>query len=210
MNCEQIKNSIEQLNIEDIESKPEVINQHISNCKNCLTEYQQHFVYLKAMQNNVTPDLHPAKAASMLANASQETKATNVGFLQGFIAASVLAISVLGTYTAINKDDTAIQVVSTQQTDVISTEATIVLYAPEDLHDADLDLILPEQIAIVGFDNIQQLSWPVDLKKGSNTLSLPIRVNMDKSLEQPLSIMATLYHEENERNFKIDINLSKS
>ena len=163
------------------------------------------------MHSLVTPDLHPAFAAKALKKVSQTNKpAVNVSFLQGFIAASVLAVSVLGTYTAFNNNEQAVQLVATQQASVISTEATLVIYAPEDLNDADLDLILPEQVAIVGFDNIQQLSWPVDLKKGSNTLSLPIRVNMDKSLEQPLSIMATLYHEADERNFEININLTKS
>lgn len=143
----------------------------------------------------------------------QGNKATtkNVGFFQGFIAASVLAIAVLGTYNGLINDKQQPDLVSTTSTEEpFNTEVVLVIYAPEDINDADLELMLPQQIAIEGFENIQQLSWPVDLKQGTNTLELPIRVNRDKSLEQPLSIMATLYHDANERNFEINIDLSQA
>lgn len=213
MNCELINHQIEQLSKEDL-TKPldSEIEAHIQQCDACMNSYQRHLAYLKKMQQVQTPSLHPSTAAKMLREAREQNNATqkpNNGFLQGFIAASVLAVSVLGTVNLLDKPDAPL-LVDNQSTEYIDKNVTIVIHSKNELHDAELDLILPQQVAIAGFDNIQQLTWPVDLKAGANTLELPIRVNMDKALEQPLSIMATLYHEESERNFEVDIELNKS
>ncbi|MGJ8693031.1 MAG: anti-sigma factor family protein [Thalassotalea sp.] len=212
MNCEFVKNYIEALALEDTEKETSLeISEHLQACEICMNEYQRHLAYLTKMQAMPTPSLHPTTAAKMLREAVEKgqraPKKVN-SFVQGFIAASVLAIAVMGTYSILQQDEQPI-LVQQVEPEYIDQNVTIVIHANEDFEDAELDLVLPERVAIAGFDNIQQLTWPVDLKAGANTLELPIRVNMDKSLEQPLSIMATLYHNADERNFEIDIDLNK-
>ena len=212
MNCELVTNHIEALNLEEAEQLTSLeLGEHLQACEKCMNSYEEHLAYLKKMQAVKTPSLHPSTAAKMLrevGEASEKKAKKGNSFVQGFIAASVLAISVIGTYTTIT--NTQQPIIAQQKQQFIDQNVTIVIHADTDFDDAELDLILPQQVAIAGFDNMQQLTWPVDLKAGANTLELPIRVNMDKALEQPLSIMATLYHEADERNFEIDINVNKS
>ena len=214
MNCEIVNNQIDELSLSDLNNISDELTAHLKQCAACKAQYQAHQTYLQRIQAINTPDLQPAVAAIMLRKAKQQgnkTTTKNVGFLQGFIAASILAISVLGTYNGFFGNNLQFDLVEKKLTnEPFSTEVVLVIYAPEDINDADLELMLPQHIAIAGFENIQQLSWPVDLKQGTNTLELPIRVNRDKSLEQPLSIMATLYHDANERNFEINIDLSQA
>lgn len=212
MNCTLINQQIEQLSVNDVKTPLYAeLDSHLQQCDSCMQRYQAHQAYLVKMQTLTTPELHPSTAANMLRKARQQgeqNKRVNNGFMQGFIAASILAVSVLGTMHLFNQTEDNTIVVKNNEATYIDENVTIVIHANSDLYNAELDLILPQQVAIAGFENIQQLTWPVDLKKGANTLELPIRVNMDKSLEQPLSIMATLYHEESVKDFEIDLELN--
>ena len=217
MNCELVNQKIETLTLAEVATVLPTIQAHLETCETCQHNYQQQLAYLQLMRTVKTPDLHPAAASKMLRTAGEQKQTTkpSATFIQGFIAASVLAISILGTYTVFTNNEQTNELVvttteSNENNNVIDTEVVLVINSPTDISGADLDLVLPEEVTIVGLENIQQLSWPVDLKKGVNTLELPIRVNMNKALEQPLSIIATLYHEANERNFEIDIGMTKS
>lgn len=215
MTCELVNQKIEALTLTDIATVLPTMKAHLLMCKTCQHNYQQQLAYLETMRAIETPDLHPTTASNMLqiAREHKKTAKPRSTFIQGFIAASVLAISILGTYSTLTKNEQTNELVAkteTEQSNIIDTEVVLVINSPADISGADLDLLLPDEVTIVGLENIQQLSWPVDLKKGVNTLELPIRVNMDKSLEQPLSIMATLYHEADERNFEINIDVTKS
>lgn len=212
MKCEHITHQIEQLNLDDI-NKPLAteISTRIKECDVCMNQYQRHLAYLHKMQAAPTPSLHPSAAAKMLKEASllgeKKSKKDN-GFIKGFIAASVLALSVFGTYTTINQDDAL--VVKQSQIEFIDKNVTIIIHSKTEIYDAELDLILPQEVAIAGFENIHELTWPVDLKKGANILELPVRVHRNNESQQPLSILATLYHESDERNFEFNIDLTKS
>lgn len=215
MNCELVNKHIDELTLEDFTSGisnvlPNECLLHIQSCKACESALQNHHAYLTKLSNIEVPEFSEAEATAMLqrvaANASsQQPVQKNSGFLQGFIAASVLAMSIFGAWNVFNYSaDQAPQVVSVEP-EYFTTEVVLVINAPEDMYDADLNITLPQQIALEGYDNIQDLSWPVDLKAGANTLSLPIRVN--KNLNQQLSIMAKLYHYDEEREFEIKVNV---
>lgn len=218
MNCALVNKNINELNIEDFAKGVANIlstecKNHIKSCEACESALQNHHNYLMTLSQIKTPEFTELEATAMLnkvvsnANTSQPV-ANNSGFLQGFIAASILAVSIFGAWNVFNVSTLkSPQIVSTAP-DYYTTEVVLVIDAPEDMYDADLNLVLPQQLALEGYENIQELSWPVDLKAGTNTLTLPIRVNKHQSVEQQLSIMAKLYHYAEEHEFEIKVNLA--
>lgn len=220
MNCKLVNKAIDELNINDFASGLDsvlnnALKNHIESCDECLKALQTHHSYTVKMSKIITPEFSEIEATAMLdkvANKSNNFDSTkpaqnNSGFLQGFIAASVLAVSIFGAWNVFNTSPEQAPLVVSAEPEYFTTEVVLIIDAPEDMYDADLNIILPQQIALEGYDNIHDLSWPVDLKAGTNTLSLPIRVNKNQNLEQPLSIMAKLYHYADERQFEIKVNV---
>ncbi|WP_077338824.1 hypothetical protein [Pseudocolwellia agarivorans] len=219
MNCKLVNNTIEALNLADFTSGLDSqLTTHIKTCEACKKALQAQQLYLKKMSQIQAPEFSESEASAMLShvvNSAQNNININKpakndsSFLQGFIAASVLALSVFGAWNIFNSSPEQTPLVAEVAPEYFTTEVVLVINAPEDMYDADLNLVLPQQIALEGYDNIHDLSWPVDLKAGTNTLSLPIRVNKNKAVEQPLSIMATLYHYADEREFEIKVDVEK-
>lgn len=220
MNCKLVNNTIEALNLADFTSGLDnQLTTHIKTCEACEKALQAQHLYLKKMSQIKAPEFSESEASAILNHVVNSARTHNIdtgktakndsGFLQGFIAASVLAISVFGAWNIFNSSPEQAPLIAEVAPEYFTTEVVLVINAPEDMYDADLNLILPQQIALEGYDNIHDLSWPVDLKAGTNTLSLPIRVNKNKGIEQPLSIMATLYHYAEEREFEIKVDVEK-
>jgi len=219
MNCELVNNAIEELTAEDFaagldKSLHSKVIAHIGSCENCEEALQKHHSYITKLSHTHTPEYTDTQATAMLnkvmENAGRGTSQVaqnNGSFLQGFIAASVLALSIFGTWNYFSTSPTQQPLTVSTAPEYYTTEVVLVINAPTDMYDADLNITLPQQIALEGYDNIQDLSWPVDLKEGANTLSLPIRVNKNQNLEQPLSIMAKLYHYAEEREFEIKVHV---
>lgn len=223
MNCELVNKAIDELTIADFTSDLDnVLNEslktHIKSCSACEKALQEHHSYVNKLSQMVVPEFSEAEATAMVnkvvSNASQadnininKPAKNDSGFLQGFIAASVLALSIFGAWNVFNITPDQQPLMVSSESEYFTTDVVLVINAPEDMYGADLNITLPQQLALEGYDNIQDLSWPVDLKAGTNTLTLPIRVNKNQSLEQPLSIMAKLYHYAEEREFEIKVNV---
>ncbi|WP_426360262.1 hypothetical protein ACPUVO_08635 [Pseudocolwellia sp. HL-MZ19] len=221
MNCKLVNNAIDELTVVDFRSGLEnVLNNtlkaHIESCDTCEKTLQEHHSYIIKMSRSTTPEFSDTQATAMLdkvvnkagnnIHANKSAK-NDSSFFQGFIAASVLALSIFGAWNVLTPSPDQQPLIVSAEPEYFTTEVVLVIDAPEDMYDADLNIVLPQQIALEGYDNIQDLSWPVDLKAGTNTLSLPIRVNKNQNLEQPLSIMAKLYHYAEEREFEIKVNV---
>lgn len=219
MNCKRIINNIEALTLADITAgfdSGSKFKMHIETCSVCKKALQEHHVYLSKMSHIQTLEFSEGDAAVMLSKLTHSTvKPTknDNSFLQGFIAASVLALSVFSAWNVFNYTSEQAPIIAQNNVntapDYFTTEVVLVINAPEDMYDADLNIVLPQQIVLEGYDNLQELNWSVDLKAGVNTLSLPIRVNKHQAIGQPLSIMAKLYHYAEEREFEIKVNIEK-
>jgi hypothetical protein len=213
MNCEQLTDYIRELSIHTARNALSAeYNEHIEQCDNCYESYQQQKAYLTKMQTLQTPDLSPTAASVMLRNVRLQSTERKVhlpraNFMHGFIAASILALSVFGTWSTWHNDRSDQEVVALPN--FVTTEVFLVINVPEDIYDADLKVVLPQQVSLVGYEDMAEITWPVDLKQGTNTLSLPIKVNTDQQLVRPFSIVAKIYHYTEEREFKIEVDLSK-
>jgi hypothetical protein len=223
MNCELVNKAINELTVDDFESgRDNVLNEslkaHIKSCSTCEKALQEHHSYVSKLSQLSIPEFSETEATAMLNKVVRNANQTNNvdidksakndnSFLQGFIAASVLALSIFGVWNILTPASEQQSLVVSTTPEYFTTEVVLVIDAPEDMYDADLNIVLPQQLALEGYDNIQDLSWPVDLKAGTNTLTLPIRINKNQNLEQPLSIMAKLYHYAEEREFEIKVNV---
>jgi len=215
MNCELVNKNIDELTIVDLNQPIESnLKTHVDSCESCQHALQQQLAYLHRVSTIETPELSAQSAQAMLNKVTHKNTTHenhNSGFLQGFIAASVLAVSIFGAWNVFTQSPeiSPLYAIENTQQEFLTTEVTLVINVPEDMYDADLNISLPQHIALEGYDDIQELTWPVDLKAGVNTLSLPIRVNKHLSNGKPLSIMAKLYHYAEEREFEIKVDIDK-
>lgn len=213
MNCKFINNIIEQGESVNTLSlvEQQKLQEHLDVCALCHQTYNEHLAYLSVINKLEMPDLNTFKAKEILQRASQvNKKATNDStFWKGFIAASVLSVALLGSWQLSQESESTL-IAQHNTVKSTTTEVTLVINSPEDISDADLNLLLPEYVSVAyqGYENEKDLFWAVDLKKGVNTITLPIKINNRHVLGEPLSIMATIYHEAEEREFEIKLNLS--
>lgn len=214
MNCDKATQYIEGTSLPINHSKlDEEFLIHIKQCDTCNTCFQQHQVYLTSIKQMKTPNMSPSSASRMFRHVRQQAteqriKPARSSFMQGFVAASVLALAILGSWSTWQNHTNKQEIVASPT--YITTEVVLVINAPEDIYDADLNLELPSKVALIGYENSPELTWPIDLKKGVNTLSLPIKVQSNETAQQPFSITAKLYHYTEEREFEIKVDLSKA
>jgi len=72
------------------------------------------------------------------------------------------------------------------------------------LEDATLTLTLPDGIELAGFKGQRQVTWKTSLKEGKNLLPLRLIATMPTSGE----LLATLEHGEDDRTFRLQVNVS--
>lgn len=209
MNCIELNTQLD-----DICSKAlskEVMREaeeHLATCYRCSEALAEHKQYLTMMQQFSSPELEAGKGARMLRNAAQSSEGaleSPHGFAKGFIAASILFVCMLTGWNLMPEYGSS--PVVAQQTHYISTDVNLVIYVPQDMPNADLNLLLPDAVLLAGFEGDRELTWSVDLKQGANTLSLPIKVPSDINLNKGLHFIAKINFNNKEKQFDLNVNL---
>ena len=210
MNCEYIENNLDQV-CHGRDALPEQVQAHLAQCQHCQLQVKAHQDYLHMMSGFKAPELALGKAARLLSNAKKQKQAANqasFGFLKGFAAASVMCVALFSSWQVYQQQpDPVVELVSAQG---FSTDVTIVIYVPEDMPNADLAISLPDNVQLAGLGNLSKVSWPVDLKAGANTLSLPIDVAAGVNLNQSLRFIANINFENKNKAFEFNVNLNAS
>ncbi len=213
MNCEFIEQNINELCDQtaigqeiSAEQQKQAL-EHIETCQHCKIAMAEHQEYLLTMRQFTAPNLEAGVSAKLLRNAKSQPAPQhhNFGFMKGFIAASVFFVALFSAWQFNHSDTAAIpQLVSSEG---FSTEVTLVIYVPEDMPNADLKITLPDNVQLAGLNDLDSFSWPVDLKQGANTLSLPIEVAAGMDLNKALSFMANINYKNKQKDFELKVNL---
>lgn len=205
MNCEDMKNNLDAI-CQSV-TKSDKVEKHIAHCSQCEDIVEEHQQYLKAMKNFQTPELEIGQAAKLLADAKKaQTKPAEFGFFKGFAAASMMFVALFSSWHVLQND--APQVMQIVSAEGLSTDVTIVIYVPEDMPNADLQITLPDNVQLAGLSNLSTISWPVDLKAGANTLSLPIDIGEGVNLAESLRFMASINYNDKNKEFEVNVNLT--
>ncbi|WP_440904282.1 anti-sigma factor family protein [Catenovulum sp. SX2] len=209
MNCEFIHQNINDVchsNLTELEQQQ--VNAHLTNCPDCQQMLSQHQAYLAKLANLQTPEL-TAENKQRLINQAQIIKTAtnrNNGFVKGFAAASVLFLSIF-LFNQQQVDPVVAPIAKNINLVPFTTQVSLIIYVPEDMPNADLQLQIPDEIELVGYEGLASLSWPVDLKQGANVLQLPIEVPEGIDLNQAIQFIANINNNNTQKDFALEVKL---
>jgi hypothetical protein len=213
MNCEFIKEHLDEICSEELEARQlEPVKKHVAVCEDCAALTEQHQIYLNTMQQFESPELTPGSAATMLRNVrlnhSKPHHSPFSGFLKGFAAASVIFICLVSLWHY--WPNNLVTPIVSQQNALLSAEVSLVISVPEDMPNADLTLILPDDVSLAAYKGSKELNWIVDLKKGANILSLPIEVAAGQDFTESHHFIAKINYNNKKKEFELNVNLRTS
>ena len=212
MNCTDLNNLLDDYVADRLEgSLSEQISSHLSECEMCRKLVHQHKEYFVRINTFTAPSLSSSRSARILRLAVAEgqkkldAKNQRMSFVRGFVAASVLAVT---AFIGLN----TLQPTS-QPTALVGMydwveEISLVINVPEDMNGAQLILDLPADISIQGLEHLARVKWPVDLKKGSNVIELPVYIEPYAEYAEVVTLSASIVYKDKKRNFELDINLA--
>ncbi len=184
---------------------------HLAECEACRERarlQKEYFVHLAAFN---APKLDSSRTARMLRLAVEEgekkqsSKKQSLSFMRGFAAASILAVAVAIGINTLKPTDNALVVAGASD---LQHEISLVINVPQDIDGAQLILDLPADISIQGLEHLARVEWPVDLKKGSNIIELPINIGPYAEFAEQLTLSASIVYKDKKRDFELDINLA--
>lgn len=209
MNCEFIHQNINDVcnsNLNALEQQQ--VDAHLSQCNECQQMLTLHQTYLNKLSNIQVPSLTAEKKQQLLSKASrQQITNNNHGFLKGFAAASVLFLSVFLFNQQQIEPVTSKPIAQNINLIPFTTQVSLVIYVPEDMPNADLQLQIPDEIELVGYEGLASLSWPVALKQGANVLQLPIEVPEGVDLNQAIQFIANINNNNTQKDFALEVKL---
>ncbi|EWH12112.1 hypothetical protein DS2_00275 [Catenovulum agarivorans DS-2] len=209
MNCEFIHQNINDVcqgNLTSLEQQK--VDAHLTNCPECQHMLEQHQAYLTKLAGLQTPELSADKKQQMLNKLNTNKAASsNNSFIKGFAAASVLFLSVFLFNQQQVNSVVETPIAQNINIEAFTTQVSLVIYVPEDMPDADLQLQIPDEVELVGYEGLAQLNWPVALKKGANVLQLPIEVPEGVDLNQTIQFIANINNNNTQKDFELEVKL---
>jgi hypothetical protein len=190
MNCNHTQQNFDEyldgmLNAEQLAA----VESHIESCSGCSAAFEQ----LRAMRVALRQmPVEPARSGFAQA-AMQQARQAHVAdsppipqpaakrepffrhwFAAGFGGAFAAGLALWAVFTVIGPFQPASDMpmfnIAVQQTRNVS----LAINVPEDMEDVTLSVELPKNFEISGYRGKQQLAWQTRLKKGRNTLTLPV------------------------------------
>ena len=211
MKCNDILDQLDDFIAKKLDaSVAQKISSHIEACGRCQMQLNEHKQYLEHMNSFKTPSLDSSHAARILRNSVEEgekrinARKQKLSFIGGFVAASTLALSlalIMNLFSTPEKTPTFVGIYDWEQ------EISLVINVPKDMNGAKLILDLPADISIQGLEHLAIVEWPIDLKKGANTIVLPVNIEPYAEYAEKLSLAASIIYNNNKKDFELDINL---
>lgn len=183
---------------------------HLESCSQCQLDLQEHRAYLKCMAEFKTPRLDSGRAANMLRLAAiqgeqlEQKRVRKSSFIQGFVAASVMALAVSFGVQQFNHEPQASQAYVANY-GVNAQEIALVINAPFDMNGAELVLSLPADVSIQGQEHLATVTWSVDLSEGANRIVLPVQFEPFAEFAEELMLTASLRYQDGRKDFQVDL-----
>lgn len=216
MKCHRIQELLDELLEEQLPaSTRHKLHQHLQYCSACTAALAEHREYKNQLAQLSIPEPDPGYYAFLLRETrmqSEQQIQRNTAQryrLQGFAAAAALALGIL---TLINLGQPNISTSAgteflAQQAKPLAEEITVLIDVPADMLGARLALNFPAELTLEGYDDGQQLSWHVDLKKGVNSITLPVVASDSYTHGQTLLVAAQIEYNNKTKQFQLPVEL---
>lgn len=225
MNCSDFDNYVDDYLEAGGSDSARQLSVHIATCRNCQEKLVNHQRYLASMAGAKAPAIEEERGAGILRMAVAQARKSEtrdnrqytgpggqrllLSFLGGAVAASLIAVAlVIGTGVLPSTSSPA------TTADLLAGEAawqqnlTIVINAPGDMEGARLVFELPADISLRGQEYLSRIDWPITLKKGSNTIVLPVNVATFAEFADRVTLSASLIYKDKKKDFELDLDLA--
>ncbi|MDF1692682.1 MAG: hypothetical protein P1U47_09930 [Zhongshania sp.] len=207
-----------------------VFTAHVATCRACSARLERHQQYLAVMKAARAPALESRRAATMVRLAASQSRLDQQRhrgmLLNTALAASLVAIAVIVGWRELPLEPSFPSAVQSMSPRVVELgeklpnaayladewawqkNVTIVINVPEDMENARLVFNLPADVSLRGQEQLSQIDWSVSLKKGSNTIVLPLNVDSFAEFAGSVTLAASLIYIESKKDFELDIDLA--
>ena len=184
------------------------VQAHLDACAECCEKYAKEQQLRDLLRSLPVTPAQPGFATKVVERAIQHEQARQKqrkGFYQGVgvaLAASIFLMVVIAVMpTADNsRNDNGLRIALHE-----THNLKLAFYAHKNMQNATVSINLPENVALQGYPGEKQLTWQVNLKKGDNSLSLPIRALQLASGE----LVATIEHGKQLKVLKVNISITE-
>lgn len=178
MNCTQFNEKIDDycdgaLTAEQVRA----MQQHATSCTACASTLKAHQSMLAGLKSLSAPAMRPGYAQQALRRSVAQNTHLRRGFLTGFgsamaAAAAILVAVVLWMPGGFDQDAPVSRV---QLSLHAESNVNLVFFAPGEVDEARLTIILPPNVEVAGFEGQQEIAWTTSLSAGKNILPLPLK-----------------------------------
>ena len=187
------------------------MREHQAQCQQCTFSAQQHEVYRAALRHWQEPSLSVTSKARLLGQLEtrrsyRKPKKSVVGFASGFIAASFLAVALVfgAQYFSAGMQPDLLALLDYDD-GVLSREITLVINVSSDMPDAELQLSLPADVSVMGQEYLAEVSLPINLKKGKNTVVIPVQLEHFAVYADHIVVGASLVYKNSKKEFALNL-----
>ena len=179
--------------------------QHMADCSHCQAEVSQIQELRHALRALPITAPSPDFAGRILnvAHKRQQQRQQLLGGLVTAMAASLVVWIGVALFQP-SQNPTGIDTIVMGVSE--TREVKLVFSAPENFHKVTLQLELSDNIKLSGFNTRRSIEWQTTLKKGTNSLVLPVTATGQGRAE----ITARIMHEKKTRVFRIPLNVYDS
>lgn len=181
MKCIDAQRQLQHLTLD--QQPGELLSEHLAECSDCLTFYQDHRVQ-EHLQNFAVPEPQAGFLEQAMEKASQNTQTTTRNWAwPASLAASLLLVGLM--FTAWLPDNpeqlnpsspVAISLEGASPSGQQVQEIKILIVSDQDYSDAEISIALTENLSLQGYADQRELTWTTALKEGNNLLTLPIQI----------------------------------
>lgn len=213
MNCEEFEIQLDAFSQRTLdEPTRNSMLEHQYACADCTRSLKQHRHYKSVLNNSENPVLKADTRAHLITTLNSleksdrnKSKRSYSSFAGGFIAASLLAVSLLlGNQWLDQKSDDRLLSLLDEDAN-LSQEITLVINVHSDMPEAELQLALPAEMSILGQEHLATVSLPVNLKKGRNKVVIPVQLEPFAMYANDVIVDATLIYKNSKKDFALSL-----
>ena len=206
MDCKQVQQCIDDY-LDGLlpAGEQDLAKTHLAGCANCQQQLNQHQELRHALRTLSVPAPSPGFSQRVLNHARQRKQRSQRllgGFATALAASLVMWIGVALYQPASNSPTIQAIAMSVSET----RKVKLVFTAPEHFQQVTLQLELSGQVELAGFAGQTKIEWQTALKKGANTLVLPITATGYGQAE----VIARIKHQGKIRTIRIPLKIEGS
>ncbi|MDH5445896.1 MAG: anti-sigma factor [Gammaproteobacteria bacterium] len=205
MDCRQLQQCIDDY-LDGVlpAGEQDMARQHLSKCKECQSELNQIQELRQALRALPVPAPGPGFTSRMLEPIRQQQRRKNA--VNGLISALAASLVIwLGVHIMpAQQPDTGVDAIAMSISEV--RNVSLVFRAPDAFNKVTMQLELDGNIELAGYQGKTELEWQTTLKKGANTLVLPIKaIGSGDAL-----VTARIKHQGKTRIFRIPVKIDRT